>query len=100
MGKKSKIKGYRVEHNLEKRLNDSGILSKRIPLSGSSWIKGDIILKIDEKELLGEVKARKEGFKEIYRWIDGKDILFLKADYRDYLVVMELEKFLKFIGDK
>lgn len=97
MGIKSKRKGYRVEHSLEKILNSYGIYSKRVPLSGASWIKGDLILRINGREYITEVKARKEGFKEIYKYLDGKDLLFLKADYKDYLVVMSMEKFLNLI---
>ncbi|MCS7231612.1 MAG: hypothetical protein RMJ67_05705 [Elusimicrobiota bacterium] len=100
MGRKSKDKGYRVEHNLERILNDNGLWAKRIPLSGASFIKGDLLIKINGKEFLGEVKGRSKGFKEIYKWIDGKDFLFLKADYKDYLVVITLDKFLNLLGDK
>jgi len=43
------------------------------------------------------VKARKEGFKEIYKWLFGKDFLFLRADRKEFLVVMNMEKFLELI---
>jgi len=36
MGKKSKRKGYRIEYELVKKLNERGIKAKRIPLSGGS----------------------------------------------------------------
>jgi len=101
MGKKSKRKGYRIEHEIEGILRDSGITAKRIPLSGASWIKGDMIINLNGKEMIGEVKARKEGFKEIYKWIDNKDFLFLRADRKDFLIVMNIKTFLELInGDK
>ncbi|MEN2984326.1 MAG: hypothetical protein ABDH25_04800 [Dictyoglomaceae bacterium] len=100
MGRKSKDKGYRLEHNLEKILKDNGVIAKRIPLSGASFIKGDLLIIINGKEFLGEVKGRSQGFKEIYKFIDGKDFLFLKADYKDYLIVMSLDKFLNLLRDK
>jgi hypothetical protein len=97
MGKKSKRKGYRIEHEIEEILIGEGINAKRIPLSGASWIKGDIIVSINGKEYIGEVKTRKEGFKEIYKWLFGKDFLFLRADRKEFLVVMNMEKFLELI---
>jgi Holliday junction resolvase len=101
MGKKSKRKGYRIEHNIEKILREEGITAKRIPLSGASWMKGDIFIELLNKGYVGEVKARKEGFKEIYKWLDGKDFLFLRADRKDFLIVMNIKTFLELInGDK
>jgi Holliday junction resolvase len=101
MGKKSKRKGYRIEHEIEGILTREGVNAKRIPLSGSSWLKGDIFIELLNKGYVGEVKARKEGFKEIYKWLDGKDFLFLRADRKDFLIVMNIKTFLELInGDK
>lgn len=88
-GKKSRDKGYRGERNLVKLLNEAGIKAKRIPLSGATWMKGDLVI----ENMKAEVKVRKEGFKRIYDWLSGNDLLFLKADRKDYLVVMRLNLF-------
>jgi len=98
MGKKSKRKGYRIEHEIEGILRESGIVAKRIPLSGGSWIKGDIAMEFLGKGYIGEVKARKDGFKEIYKWIEDKDFLFLRADRKDFLVVMDIKTFLEIVN--
>ena len=37
-----------------------------------------------------EDKARADGFREIYRWLDGRDILIVKADRREPLVILPL----------
>ena len=101
MGKKSRDKGYRGEHNLERILRKFGLDAKRVPLSGASdFAKGDIIV----EGRRGEVKVRKEGFKQIYKWLEKgilkkenveqlrerNDILFIKADRKEYLAVMRL----------
>jgi len=101
----SRQKGYRIEHDLVNTLKERGIKAYRVPLSGGSVIKGDII--INDKEVC-QVKGRGKGFKFIYDSLEyeeeGKkkeyDYLFIKADRKDYLVVMTLEKFLSLIGGK
>jgi hypothetical protein len=37
-----------------------------------------------------EVKCRADGFRELYRWLEGRDLLVVKADRRDPLVVLPL----------
>jgi len=94
MSKKSRNKGYRVEHSLVVVLRDAGIKAHRVPLSGSTdFLKADLVI----GKYKAEVKARRAGFKEIYKWIEGRDLLFLKADRRDYLCVMRLETFIQLL---
>ncbi len=92
-GKRSKRKGYRLEHELEVFLKDRGIDAERVPLSGGAGgnFAGD--LRIENKK--AEVKGRKEGFKELYKWIEGKDMLFIRADRKEWLVVLRIEDFIK-----
>ncbi len=88
MGKKSRNKGYRGEHELVCLLKRAGINAVRVPLSGATeFAKGDVLV----EGRTCEVKLRKAGFKELYRWIEGKDLLFLKADRKEYLVVMRVK---------
>jgi hypothetical protein len=101
----SRQKGYRIEHELVNILKERGIKAYRVPLSGGSVIKGDIVM--NDKEVC-QVKGRGKGFKFIYDSLEyeeeGKkknyDYLFIKADRKDYLVVMTLDKFLSLIGGK
>ena len=37
-----------------------------------------------------EVKARAEGFRELYSWLDQRDVLIVKADRQEPLVVVRL----------
>lgn len=101
MGKSQKQKGYRGEYNLVKILNEYGIDAKRVPLSGQTeFAKGDVIIKGKTKTFTCEVKVRANGFKQIYDWLEGKDILFIKSDYKNYLVVLPLDMLIQIIEDK
>lgn len=92
MGRASRDKGARAEREV------AGLLGgRRVPLSGAAGgeFAGDVIT-----ELLGrgEVKRRKDGFKELYRWLEGKDFLALRADRRKWLVVVELDRLLALLN--
>jgi hypothetical protein len=36
------------------------------------------------------VKARADGFRELYSWLDGRDVLIVKADRQEPLVVVRM----------
>ena len=93
MGKKSRDKGYRGEYNLMKKLQEAGIEAYRVPLSGATkHFKHDLIVSGEP----AEVKVRANGFKEIYKWLEGVKYLFIKRDRDKYLVVMRLDDFIRF----
>ena len=95
MGKMQRNKGNRVEREIVNYLKDNGIPAKRVPLSGAAeGFKGDIII---DGSLRAEVKARKDGFKQIYDWLEGNDYLFIKANRKKVLVVMPIEDFIKLL---
>lgn len=88
MGKKSRRKGYRLEHELEKKLKELGFTAQRVPLSGGTkGFSGDII--VNGKR--AEVKGRDDGFKSIYKWLEEVDILFVRADRKEWLVIQRLK---------
>jgi hypothetical protein len=41
-------------------------------------------------DLCVEVKARADGFRELYSWLAGRDVLIGKADRQEPLVVVRL----------
>mgnify|MGYP001179305713 CR=1 FL=1 len=94
-GRKSRRKGQQREREFAKLIG-----GRRIPLSGAQeGFENDV-------EGLGirwEVKARKNGFKQLYSWLNNPrgnpDALALKADRQEWLVCMKLSTFLKIIGD-
>ena len=51
-----------------------------------------VILPLMGHDLCVEVKARADGFRELYGWLDGRDVLVVKADRREPLVVVRLSQ--------
>jgi len=95
MGKASKDKGYRGENNLRHLLQDAGIDCERIPLSGASAITPSCDLLIGDDQ--AEVKVRANGFTTFYKWLAGNEYLFVKADRRPYLAVMEIKTLIQLL---
>jgi len=85
---RSRDKGNRIEREIVNRHLDAGIYAERVPLSGAAGgsFSGDLRI----GELRGEVKARRsgEGFKTLERWLGDNDLLFLRRDRSEPLVVM------------
>ncbi len=91
-GKRSREKGNRTERALVRTLQDHGFGAERVPLSGAaggSYV-GDVSLPLLGIDRTIEVKARADGFRELYRWLEGRDVLVVKADRREPLVVIPL----------
>jgi Holliday junction resolvase len=91
-GRRSRSKGARTERSIVKALLGNGIAAVRVPLSGSvgGRFAGDIVLPLMGRDLCVEVKARAGGFCELYRWLNQRDVLILKADRQEPLVVVRM----------
>jgi hypothetical protein len=48
------------------------------------------VLPLTGRDLSAEVKARARAFREIYAWLDGRDVLIVKADRQEPLVIARL----------
>jgi hypothetical protein len=48
------------------------------------------VILVTGRDLCVEVKARAHGFRELYCWLSGRDVLILKADRQKPLVVVRL----------
>jgi len=91
-GRSPKRKGTRVERELVNELVALGLPCFRVPLSGAAggqW-SGDIHIPLLGRTRRVEVKVRGDGFKQLYSWIAGADLLALKADRRPPLMVLPL----------
>jgi Holliday junction resolvase len=93
-GKRSRDKGARMEREIVRLLQDKGRAAERIPLSGAMGGRygGDVSVPVLGDDWRIEAKCRADGFKEIYRWLEGNDALVIKADRKAPLIVLDLAK--------
>lgn len=85
-GKAPRRKGDIGEREVAKLLG-----GQRIPLSGAAGgdFSGDVVV---PGLGVGEVKRRRDGFKQLYKWIESNDFLAIRADRQEWLVVMPIDK--------
>jgi Holliday junction resolvase len=96
MSKMSRDKGARREREIVQAHRDIGVRAERVPLSGATRYQGNgsdvdvYAFGPDEAPLICEVKARAsgEGFTTIERWLSDADVMFLRRDRADSLVVL------------
>jgi len=94
-GKAPRQKGDRSERALVKQLQLAGFAATRMPLSGggsrnTKYTGYDVdvpLLGVDRKV---EMKVRGDGFQTLYNWLEGVDLLVVRADRREPLVVLPL----------
>jgi Holliday junction resolvase len=88
----SRDKGNRLERAIVRLLQDHGFGAERVPLSGSTGgsYSSDLTVPILGRDLVVEAKARANGFARLYSWLEDRDVLIIKADRRDALVVLPL----------
>ncbi|MDD4378319.1 MAG: hypothetical protein PHH48_09305 [Eubacteriales bacterium] len=102
-GKRAKRKGYTGENEIVKLLQKYGIQAERVPLSGALKGKlcGDINCIINGQGKKIESKRRKDGFKELYKFIEQDDCeyVFLRADRKKWLVAMTFEEWLELVKE-
>ena len=92
-GRRSRDKGARTERALVKYLHDTGWAAERVPLSGAaggSYV-GDVSITLLGVDRCAEVKCRGQGFRRLYKWLEQRHLLIVKADRREPLVVIPLK---------
>jgi len=92
-GKASRAKGDRFERAIVRLLQDHGIGAERVPLSGSAGgrYSGDISIPCLGRDLVVEAKSRGTGFRQLYKWLEGRDALITRADRCEALVILRLD---------
>jgi Holliday junction resolvase len=92
MGRKSRDKGNRVERAIVAALQERGFAAERVPLSGAARGRfgGDVSVPLLGVDRRVEVKARRDGFAELYKWLADHDFLIVKRDRSEPLIVMRL----------
>ena len=97
---RSRDKGNRIEREMVHRHLDNGVFAERVPLSGSAGgsFSGDLRI----GSLRGEVKARRagQGFKTLERWLGDNDLLFLRRDRAEPIVVMEWQTYMQIMRER
>jgi hypothetical protein len=87
-GRRSRDKGARGERALVKFLLEHGFAAKKI--SGMYKRGADLSVPLLGLDREVEVKCRANGFRELYRWLDGRDLLIVRADRQEPLCVLPL----------
>lgn len=89
MGKMQRRKGGRVEREIVAALKAAGVPAERVPLSGGAGgsFTGDVVV---AGRWRAEVKSRKNGagFKVLEDWLGSNDMLLLKRNRAEPLVVL------------
>jgi Holliday junction resolvase len=101
-GKASRQKGDRAERAIVKFFQERGRAAERVPLSGSAGgsYKGDLTIPALGRDLVAEVKCRANGFRELYAWLIERDVLIVRADRREPLIVLSLRLAADLIDDR
>ena len=92
-GASPRRKDNRAERAIVKFLQDRGFAAERVPLSGAaggSYV-GDITIPLLGIVRCAEVKARAKGFRQLYDWLEGRDLLIVRADRSEPLVVIRVK---------
>jgi Holliday junction resolvase len=87
-GRRSRDKGSRTERAIVRALQDRGIAGKKI--SGLYKPGADLSIPVLGVDRATEVKCRATGFAELYRWLVDRDLLIVKRDRAEPLVILRL----------
>jgi Holliday junction resolvase len=92
-GRRPRAKGNRKERLLVKKLQGAGLAAERIPLSGAAGGSycGDLTVPVLGRDLVVEAKSRRDGWRELRRWLVNRDVLVVWADRSEPLVVVPLK---------
>ena len=89
--KNAKRKGTEFERLVKKEFEKAGF---EVTRSAASLGKADLYV-----EKLGSIQCKARKSLSIYNLFDGADILVVKANRKELLIVMSLKKFIKLVGE-
>jgi hypothetical protein len=88
MSIKSRRKGARGEVALARLLQDHGFAAEKI---SRMYKRGpDLSVPLLGVDRRIEAKIRANGFQQLYRWLDGADLLIVRADRCEPLVILPI----------
>lgn len=86
-----KRKGSRYEREFVERCQDAGLVAHRVPLSGAMAGYPDDVVVCDTWRIECKYRADGAGFKSLYDWLAGHEVVDVHAKGRT-LRVMELTR--------
>lgn len=88
-GKASRDKGNRMERAAVLLARAARLTAERVPLSGAAGGSycSDMTIRVLGLLRRFECKWRKDGFKQVYDWLDGNDGVIVKADGKPMLMI-------------
>jgi hypothetical protein len=87
-GRRSRDKGARTERALTRLLLGYGVPARKV---SAMYKRGeDLRVMVGAIERSVEVKSRAAGFRQLYDWLKQRDLLIVKADRQEPLVVVRL----------
>jgi Holliday junction resolvase len=89
MSIKSRRKGAREENALVRQLQDAGLAAEKISRTG--YAGEDISIPLLGIARRVEVKVRSHGFQQLYTWLEERDVLIVRKDRSEPLVVIRLK---------
>lgn len=87
-GRRSRDKGSRGERAIVRFLQERAIAAEKV--SGYMKPGHDISVPLIGRDHRIEVKVRGSGFKQLYGWLVDRDLLIIRADRSEPLVVLPL----------
>jgi hypothetical protein len=88
-GRRSRDKGRRTELGIVRLLQDAGFAAEKISRTG--YTGGDVSVPLLGIDRIVEIKIRGAGFKQLYRWLAGRDLLVVRSDRAEPLVILPLK---------
>jgi hypothetical protein len=85
-GRASRQKGSRTERAIVRLLQGAGFAATKVSRTG--YRGPDLSISLLDRDLRCEVKCRSTGFRELYAWLAGADLLIIKADRLPPLCVL------------
>lgn len=89
-----KRKGSRYEREFVERCQDAGLVAHRVPLSGAMAGYPDDVVVADQWRIECKYRSNGSGFKKLYDWLAGHELLELHTPDAP-LLVMELSTWCK-----
>ena len=87
-GRRSRDKGSSAERAIARLLQAQGIAATKI--IGMYKAGADISMPLLGSDRAVEVKCRAAGFRRLYDWLNARDVLIVKSDRQEPLVVVRL----------